>query len=266
MNIKNLNKNHFYRFFLKIPLGVFFVSYVRFLYFVYIKKSLKTLYPQDKIPDKMAQNKQSGENAQSYNMWYLTKHFSLKDYYINVRKFTGERLMTHIHPLRAIDFLRFSKMKVLSVGPRNESEIFKLVSVGFKLENIESIDLHTYSKLITLGDMANIPFDRDKFDLVIVGWVLVYTNEIEKSIKELIRVTKNNGIISICSSHGKKIRKVFSEDYIESSEEILGSSNKILSFFNNSIGDVIFKYHPFDENNKDHLNSKRSNYLIKIKK
>ena len=64
----------------------------------------------------------------------------------------------------------------------------------------------------------------------------------------------------------KKIRKVFSEDYIESSEEILGSSNKILSFFNNSIGDVIFKYHPFDENNKDHLNSKRSNYLIKIKK
>ena len=57
MNIKNLNKNHFYRFFLKIPLGVFFVSYVRFLYFVYIKKSLKTLYPQDKIPDKMAQNK-----------------------------------------------------------------------------------------------------------------------------------------------------------------------------------------------------------------
>ena len=51
-------------------------------------------------------------------------------------------------------------------------------------------------------------------DLVIVGWVLVYTNEIEKSIKELIRVTKNNGIISICSSHGKKIRKVFSEDYM----------------------------------------------------
>ena len=57
MHIKNLNKNHFYRFFLKIPLSIFFVSYIRFLYFVYVKKNLKTLYSNDNIPDKMAQNK-----------------------------------------------------------------------------------------------------------------------------------------------------------------------------------------------------------------
>ena len=266
MHIKNFNKNHFYRFFLKIPLGIFFISYVRFLYFVYVKRNLKTLYSKENIPDKMAQNKSSGETGQSYNMWYATKHFSLKDYFTNIRKFTGNRLKTHIYPLKALDYLRFSKMKVLSVGPRNESEIFQLVSAGFKLENIKSIDLHTDSKLITLGDMAKIPFDNDEFDLTIVGWVLRYTNEHEKSINEVIRVTKNNGIISICNSTGRKYVKIFSEDYIDSSEAILHSSSKLLSLFKDSIGEVIFKYHPNDEVNKHILHSKHSNYLIKIKK
>lgn len=266
MNIKNLNKNHFYRFFLKIPLSIFFVSYIRFLYFVYIKKNLKTLYSNNNIPDKMAQNKSTGETGQSYNMLYATKHFSLKDYFINIRKFSGNRLKTHIYPLKALDYLRFSNMRVLSIGPRNESEIFQLVSAGFKLENIKSIDLHTYSELITLGDMAKIPFENDEFDLVIVGWVLRYTNDHKKSINEIIRVTKNNGIISICNSTGKKYVKIFSEDYIDSSEAILHSSRKLLDLFNDNIGEVIFKHHPNDEINRHLTSSKHSNYLIKIKK
>ncbi len=266
MHIKNLNKNHFYRFFLKIPLGIFFISYFRFLYFVYIKRNLKTLYSKDDIPDKMANNKSTGETGQSYNMLYATKHFSLKNYFTNIRKFTGNRLKTHIYPLKALDYLRFSKMKVLSIGPRNESEIFQLVLAGFKLENIKSIDLHTYSKLITLGDMAKIPFENDAFDLVIVGWVLRYTNDHEKSINEIIRVTKNNGIISICNSTGREHVKIFSDDYIDSSEAILHSSSKLLSLFKDKIGEVIFKHHPNDDINKHLINSKHSNYLIKIKK
>ena len=110
------------------------------------------------------------------------------------------------------------------------------------------------------------PFDNDEFDLTIVGWVLRYTNEHEKSINEVIRVTKNNGIISICNSTGRKYVKIFSEDYIDSSEAILHSSSKLLSLFKDSIGEVIFKYHPNDEVNKHILHSKHSNYLIKIKK
>ena len=91
-------------------------------------------------------------------------------------------------------------------------------------------------------------------------------NEHEKSINEVIRVTKNNGIISICNSTGRKYVKIFSEDYIDSSEAILHSSSKLLSLFKDSIGEVIFKYHPNDEVNKHILHSKHSNYLIKIKK
>lgn len=91
-------------------------------------------------------------------------------------------------------------------------------------------------------------------------------NEHEKSINEVIRVTKNNGIISICNSTERKYVKIFSEDYIDSSEAILHSASKLLSLFKDSIGEVIFKYHPNDKVNKHILHSKHSNYLIKIKK
>ena len=75
--------------------------------------------------------------------------------------------------------------------------IFNLVGHGFKLKNIESIDLQSYSKLIKLGDMLDIPHDDNLFDVVICGWVLSYTNKIQESVNELIRVTKNKGLIYI---------------------------------------------------------------------
>jgi len=85
-------------------------------------------------------------------------------------------------------------------------------------------------------------------------------------INEIIRVTKNNGIVSICNSTGKKYVKIFSEDYIDSSEAILHSSSKLLDLFNDNIGEVIFKHHSNDEINRHLTSSKHSNYLIKIKK
>ena len=163
-----------------------------------------------------------------------------------------------IAPLKSLDFVNFKKAKILSVGPRTESEIFNLVGHGFKLKNIEAIDLQSYSKVIKLGDLLNIPFDNDKFDIVICGWVLSYTNKVQKGIDEMIRVTKNNGIICIgISDHDTKVSK-----------ESLSSSSEIINYFGENLKEVYFKYHPKDLKNKtaEQHKSYRSVVIAEIKK
>ena len=37
----------------------------------------------------------------------------------------------------------------------------------------------------------------NSFDIIVCGWVLPYSNNYEKIVEELIRITKNGGLISI---------------------------------------------------------------------
>ena len=64
----------------------------------------------------------------------------------------------------------FKSLKVLSIGPRSEGEIFKIFASGFELNNIVGLDLFSYSPLIKLGDMHNLEFNRGEFDIIFMGW------------------------------------------------------------------------------------------------
>ena len=63
-------------------------------------------------------------------------------------------------------------LKVLSIGPRAEGEIFNIFAHGFELKNIIGLDLFSYSPLIKLGDMHRLEFDDEEFDVVLMGWCL----------------------------------------------------------------------------------------------
>lgn len=274
----------------KFPIIIGLISYLRFIFFIKIKKNFKTLFPLDdeiinldikirknlKAPspsddDKI--NKKENLDHKSYkemsftkgdsitalntNLWHVKDPF--KNIYYNItQRFAGQRSTMLIAPLKSLDFVNFKKAKILSVGPRTESEIFNLVGHGFKLKNIEAIDLQSYSKVIKLGDLLDIPFDNDKFDIVICGWVLSYTNKVKKGIDEMIRVTKNNGIICIgISDHDTKVTK-----------ESLSSSSEIINYFGENLKEVYFKYHPKDLKNKTAAQNKsyRSVVIVEIKK
>ena len=183
----------------------------------------------------------------------------MKNIYYNIsQRFNGQRSTMLISPLKSIDFINFKKSKILSVGPRIESEIFNLIGHGFSFKNTEAIDLQSYSKLIKLGDMLSIPYDDNKFDIVICGWVLSYTNKIQDAINELIRVTKNRGFI--CIGISDKESKLTSAP--------LSSSNEIINYFKNNLQEVYFKYHPRDVaiKTKEQMKSFRSVVVIEIKK
>lgn len=79
-----------------------------------------------------------------------------------------------IEAVRAISYVadRAEELKVLSIGPRTETEILGLVGYGFSPPNIDAIDLISYSPYVHVGDMHEKPFDDNTYDIVIAGWVL----------------------------------------------------------------------------------------------
>ena len=91
----------------------------------------------------------------------------------------------------------FKNLKVLSIGPRAEGEIFNIFAHGFELKNITGIDLFSYSPLIKLGDMHSLDFKDEEFDIILMGWCLAYSNNKKKALSEVKRVLSKNGLLVI---------------------------------------------------------------------
>ena len=94
--------------------------------------------------------------------------------------------------IRTLKLLMKKKVngKILSIGPRTESELYGFRGLGFTWENIFAIDTFTYSPKIQQGDMHNIAFPDDTFDYIVCGWVLAYSASPEKALSEIRRVMK----------------------------------------------------------------------------
>ena len=93
------------------------------------------------------------------------------------------------------------KMKVLTIGCRTEAEIFSLVNAGFDINNIKGVDLFSYTPLIEIGDVTDLPYSDNQFDVVVCGWVLEFVTDIDKAVSEIKRVTKKDGFIAIGGMH-----------------------------------------------------------------
>lgn len=106
------------------------------------------------------------------------------------------RSLALIKPLSVIETLNRDS-KVLTIGPRTEGEIFSLLGHGFQRKNITALDLISYSPWIEVGDMHQMPYPDNSFDAVVMGWVIAYSENPELAAKEVIRVTKNGGIVAV---------------------------------------------------------------------
>lgn len=87
--------------------------------------------------------------------------------------------------------------RVLSCGPRFESELFGYRSLGFSWKNIIAIDTFSYSSKIQLGNIHALEFMDNSFDYVVAGWVIAYSENPVAAMKELTRVLKCGGKLVI---------------------------------------------------------------------
>lgn len=89
--------------------------------------------------------------------------------------------------------------KFLMIGPRTENEILLLKALGYN--DVIGLDLISYSPWVRLGDMHQMPFEGNSFDVIICGWTLGYSNTPHVVAAEMVRVAKPGAIIAIGMEH-----------------------------------------------------------------
>ena len=145
-----------------------------------------------------------------------------------------------INPLCHIDYINrhLKRLKVLTIGPRNECEIFTLIAGGFLPKNITALDLISYSKFIDLGDMHAMPYDDDSFDVVLLPWVIGYSNDIKKAISETMRVAKPGAFIGVGGENNPNDKDPQTGEAIQ---QVWHRTDTLLEMFDDMIDQVIFR-------------------------
>jgi SAM-dependent methyltransferase len=165
-----------------------------------------------------------------------------------VRDLAAPRSHRLIRPLVAIDRVRDrqKEKRVLTVGPRVEGELFNLMGYGFSRHNIRGLDLITYSPFVDLGDMHAMPYEDSTFDVIILGWVLAYSDDKKAAAREVIRVAKPGAVIAIGVSWDPMPREEAIEKvgYLPGSEVRIQSTADLLAFFDGHVGGVYFTLDP----------------------
>lgn len=149
-----------------------------------------------------------------------------------------------INPITSTNKFRVDSgnMNVLTIGPRTEAEIFSLLAAGFAPQNITGLDLISYSPFVELGDMHAMPYGNDRFDVIILGWVLGYSQNVPKAAAEIIRVAKPGAYIAIGHENDPTSREVLDEQRGFSLEGTdFSTSDEILNLFDGHVDSVTFR-------------------------
>lgn len=151
-----------------------------------------------------------------------------------------------IRPLLSIDFVNRNRknLRVLSIGPRTEGEIFNLIGYGFKKKNIIGLDLVSYSPLIKVGNLHQMPFDSATFDVVICGWVLGYSDDKVQAAQEILRVTKPGGIVAVGVAYTKRPQEEVERltGGLPGSVEQIRNLETMESLFKERVSETYFKH------------------------
>ena len=231
------------------------VSYVRAFWFIKIKKTLKT------------SSDLSEGNVHKHTIFSnLRRVVSNKDnphphanYLFGIDKQQdGSKIRLLMNPVLSIDSIssNISELKVLIIGPKLESEILSVMSYGIPKKNITSVDLIKYSPWVDQGDMHNLQYGDNQFDLILCGWVIAYSDNKQKAAEEMVRVGKSGVIIALSAGYSPSSNEEIKSrrGYLISSEERIDDSKFLLDLFKDNIKNVYFN-HDVDESRRD-LNGK----------
>ena len=246
----------FRRSLLKIwPIRLFYVL-LRYIILTKFKKA-RFKYEKNDTSNKNLILVENGETTIKYNSNFLKWNL-----FSNFRNFflpdlLGLKCNRLINPLieQPFIFKNINKLKILAVGPRTEGEIYNLYTKGFSWKNIYSIDLFSYSKKIDIGDVHDLPYPENFFDIILSSYNLTYSNNKELFIKNLVKSCKNGGIIAISVGNHKKTsdQKKFYENFDE-----------FLSLFTNYIERIYFR--TFSEDFDESFQKEEYYLIFKLKK
>jgi hypothetical protein len=166
----------------------------------------------------------------------------------------GSKIRLLMNPVISIDSIasNLDKIKVLIIGPKLEAEILSVMSYGIPLKNITAVDLIKYSPWVDQGDMHNLPYEDNKFDLILCGWVIAYSNNKIKAAEEMTRVGKSGSIIALAATYSPLSNEEVIEKrgYLVGSEERINNTEFLLNLFKDKVKNIYFR-HDVDQEKKD---------------
>lgn len=135
-------------------------------------------------------------------------------------------------------------LRVLTVGPRSESELFFLISLGFKPENIRGLDLISYSSSVDLGDMHDMPYGAAEFDIIALSGCLGYSTDNAQVVREVLRVAKHHAIVAILEEYNPKTNeRLMAEGCLLKTERPrYNTCEDLLKLFDGHIQAVAFRH------------------------
>lgn len=129
--------------------------------------------------------------------------------------------------------------RFLSIGPRNECELYSIISHGINPDQIYGLDLISSDPFVISGDMHQMPFQDNYFETIFVGWVLAYSNDLAKACAEIVRVARNDAYIIIgCDFNGHQYtdKGVLDEKY-----GTFNNADDIFNLFGELVGEKIIQ-------------------------
>lgn len=127
-------------------------------------------------------------NTRSYNLNSLVSQFGAS--------FDRGAILAEFGWQAVPDYLR-PHSSVLHIGPRNLNEIFVSIAATRDSGLVKAVDLNPIPGFVSFGDMHDLPFKANSFDIVFIGWVLAYSKDPRTAIKEIMRVSKPDSVIVI---------------------------------------------------------------------
>lgn len=216
-------KYHVPRILLEDPIMRRSIFDLRRIYYCHVRRKLRTMESPDSYPATV-----------EYNLPSL--------------KVANPRMLKLVRPLSIIETMNRDS-KILVIGPRNEHDLLLLVANGFRWENLEGIDLISYSPKIRLSDMHAMPYADGTWDAVLSGWTLAYSHAPEKAAQEMLRVTKDGGLIGLAIDYTTMTQEdqeklggiaIYDRDLLPDDKRV-NSVQQILKLFEPHVDKVYFQ-------------------------
>lgn len=217
------------------PLDILFIPELRNMI---AASRIEQLKPED-IRTVDNQTPSSVDNVIKYNVEGLKSMWALS------------RPALLINPLSSCSYImaRRQGLDVLTVGPRTEAEIFALLAAGFNSAKIRGLDLISYSPFVDVGDMHDMPYQDNSFDVVILGWVLAYSTDNPKAVGEALRVARPGAFIAVGCEYNPLSNEEVREQLKGQIDSEVGTdvtrfdtTDDILDLFEGHVDRVVFRH------------------------
>lgn len=197
----------------------FLVFRVRFLYLVAVRRRLRM------------HNDETGVIAHDYSLRQLLKAAP------------SSRPLRLIRPLSVIQRARPDSW-VLSIGCRYEVELLYLMGHGFAPSRVRGLDMISYSPWIDCGNMHRMPYTDDRWDVILAGYTLSYSNDPQAFSREIVRVARHGALIGIAVGYKPRpllVERAAANMLIGGVDTRIQTVDDILALFAPQVGGVFFR-------------------------